>query len=290
MDNPAVSVVIPVLDRPALLRRALMSVAAQTLEDFECLVVDDGSAEPLEPVVREFGDRFVCVRREENGGPVAARLTGYARVRGATIVKLDSDDELLPEALDRAAALFEDHPDVGAVIGLALIDGRLPLRVQGGRHIVDPAEYARRTPPPFDFTDVFRADVVREWVDELPRFFKEEFAFKLMLGLRHPVLYVDEPWQVVHSDTPDRLSRNFSDLRWLDDLRTFVEHFRPRLGAQPCAPLDQALVHRRYLLLRRGHRKEARLVADWLAERGVGPLRQASILLGTRRDRRNYRF
>lgn len=290
MSTPAVSVVIPVLERPGFLRRALESVAAQTLDDFECIVVDDGSPEPLESVVREFDSRFVYVRRDANGGPVAARLTGYAQVTGPVVAKLDSDDELLPHALRRAASLLQEDQDVDAVIGLAQLDGRLPLRVRGGRHIVDPAEYLRRAPPPFDFTDVFRANVVREWVDELPPFYKEEFAFKLVLGLRHRVLYVDEQWDVHHSDAPVRLSRDFSDLRWLDDVRMFVDHFRPLLGAQPCVPLDQALVHRRYLLLKHGHREEMRLVADWLVERGIGPLRQARTLVRTRRDRRAYRF
>lgn len=288
MSSPAVSVVIPVLDRPDFLRRALASVAAQTLDDFECIIMNDGSAEPLEPVVREHDERFVYVRREENGGPVASRLTGYAHVRAPIVAKLDSDDELLPHALERAAAMLAEHPGAGAVIGLALLGGRLPLSVRGGRHVVEPAEYVRRRPPPFDFTDVFRADVVREWVAELPPFFKEEFAFKLVLGLGRPVVYVAEQWDVHHADAPGQMSREFDDVRWLDDLRLFVAHFRPRLGARRCVPLDQYLVHRRYLLSRRGHREEAALVADWLAERGIGPLRQARILLGTRRDRRRY--
>jgi glycosyltransferase involved in cell wall biosynthesis len=287
--NPAVSVVVPVIDRPAFLRRTLVSVAAQTLEDFECIVVDDGSREPLEPVVRELDERFVYVRRDENGGPAAARLTGYERVRGDIVAKLDSDDELLPHALDRAVTLLDEHPRVGAVIGLAQIDGRLPLRVPGGVRVIEPAEYVEHRPPPFDFTDVFRAGVVREWVAELPRFFRQEFAFKLLLGLRHPVLYVDEQWDVHHSDADGR-SRDFDDPRLFDDARMFVEHFRPLLGTQRCVPLDQALAHREYWLIRRGRPEEARLVREWLRERGVGPLRQARILLQTRRDRRTYRF
>ncbi len=290
MSAPAVSVVIPVLDRPSFLRRALASVAGQTLADFECIVVDDASSEPLEPVVRELDDRFLYVRRERNGGPVQARLTGYEQVRAPVVAKLDSDDELLPHALERAVTLLEEHPRAGAAIGLAQLGGRLPFRIRGGLHVVDPVEYVGRFPPPFDFTDVFRANVVREWLAEIPPFFKEEFAFKLVLGLGHPVLYAGEQWDVHHADAPNRLSRDFDDPRWLDDLRTFVAHFRPRLGSRPCAPLDQYLVHRRYLLTRRGHRAEAALVADWLAERGVGPLRQAGTLLRTRRDRRHYRM
>ncbi len=285
-----VSVVVPVLDRPEFLRRALASVAAQTLEDFECIVVDDCSREPLESVVREFDERFVYVRRDENGGPVAARLTGYQRAKGAIVAKLDSDDELLPHTLERAADLLAEHPEVDAVIGLARLDGRLPLRIPSGLHIVDPDEYSRRLPPPVDVCEVFRANVLAEWLAELPPLYKEELAFKLVLGRGHNVLYVDEQWDEHHADAANRLSTNFDDPRWVDDLRTFLAYFRPRIGSQRCAPLDQYLVHRRVLLRRLGHRDEAELVSDWLAERGTGPLRQARILLRTRRERRKYRF
>lgn len=287
--EPVVSVVVPVLDRPAFLRRALASLAAQTLDDFECIVVDDASTEPLEPVVQEFDARFIYVRRGENGGCTASRLTGYAKARGAFIANLDSDDELVPHALEHAVELLREDPDIDAAVGLTEIGGALPLRVRNGKHVVEPAEYSRRSPPPFDVVGVFRATVVHEWLAELPRFFKEEFALWLTLGTRHRVLFVDEPWGIHHSDAPDRLSRNFEDLRWLDDLRAFVAHFRPRLAAQPCIPLDVYLVHRRYLLTRHRYREEAGLVADWLKERRLSPLAQVRILLRTRyRDRRSY--
>lgn len=289
MSSPTVSVVIPVLERPAFLRRALASVAAQTLEDFECIVVDDGSQTPLAPVVGEFDDRFIYVRRDDNGGPAAARLTGYAHARAEVVVKLDSDDELLPRTLERAVELLAAHPEVGAVIGLALLGDRLPMRVRDGLHVVDPDEYVRRFPPPFDFTDVFRMEVVREWLAELPAFCKDELPFKLMLGLRHRVLYVDEQWDIHHFDAPDRLTTNYEDPRRLDDVRLFVAHFKPLLGARPCAPLDQYLAHRHWYLVRRGHKTEAGLLRGWLRERGIGPIAQLRILLQTRfRDRRGY--
>lgn len=288
--SPIVSVVLPTLDRPSYLRRALASVAAQTLEDFECIVVDDASHAPLEAVVREFDERFVCVRREENGGPVAARLTGYAHVSGPVVANLDSDDELLPHALERAAALLDTYPDVDAAVGLTEPEGRLRMRVPDGIRVVTPDDYIRRAAPPFDVVGIFRSTVARGWATQLPTFFKEEFALWLTLGLGHRVLYVDDSWGIHHPDAPDRLSRNFEDPRWLDDLHAFVTYFRPRLVDRPCTPLDVYLVHRRYLLTRRGHREEAALVADWLDERRVGPLAQLRILLRTRyRDRRSYR-
>lgn len=109
---PAFSVVIPVYNRAAQIRPSLKSVQAQTLPDFECLVVDDGSDDgaALAQAVADLADRrFVYVRRE-NGGGGAARNTGIALARGRYVAFLDSDDMFLPNKLERMAAHIPDDP------------------------------------------------------------------------------------------------------------------------------------------------------------------------------------
>ena len=102
-----ISVIIPVFNRPDLLRGALESVFAQTWPDLEVVVVDDGSTEPAEGVVREFAARRTrairCVR-QNNAGCAAARNTGFRASRGDAVSFLDSDDAWEPEALASLAA------------------------------------------------------------------------------------------------------------------------------------------------------------------------------------------
>lgn len=96
---PLFSVIIPSYGRPRFLREAVDSVLAQTVEDFECIVVDDATPEPLE-VPQD--PRVHLVRRETNGGHAAARNTGLQRARGRYVTFLDDDDLYSPDRLAMA--------------------------------------------------------------------------------------------------------------------------------------------------------------------------------------------
>jgi glycosyltransferase involved in cell wall biosynthesis len=97
MTDPLFSVIVPTYDRPELLREAVDSVLSQTVEDLECIVVDDASPSALE---ESWGDERVrVVRRDRNGGPSAARNTGIDEARGRYLAFLDDDDLFLAERL-----------------------------------------------------------------------------------------------------------------------------------------------------------------------------------------------
>lgn len=117
--EPIVSVVIPTYNRSALLRqRALPSVLAQTFADIECLVVDDGSTDDTERVVKEFEkeDKRVRYLRKPNGGQASARNFGIRQSRGKYIALTDDDDEFLPKFIEEAVQAFEASPkEIGYV-------------------------------------------------------------------------------------------------------------------------------------------------------------------------------
>jgi glycosyltransferase involved in cell wall biosynthesis len=97
---PAFSVVIPAWRRPELTRRAVLSVLQQTFADFEVIVVDDASPEPIAPQLNLPADERVrVIRREKNGGGSAARNTGFDAARAPVVCLLDSDDLWLPGKL-----------------------------------------------------------------------------------------------------------------------------------------------------------------------------------------------
>lgn len=100
--SPLVSVVIPTYNRAALLPRAITSVLNQTFPDLECIVVDDGSTDQTTQVVAGFQDpRLRLLRLPINGGGGHARNVGIQAARGELIAFLDSDDEWLPQMLER---------------------------------------------------------------------------------------------------------------------------------------------------------------------------------------------
>ncbi|TYO84814.1 glycosyltransferase family 2 protein [Oceanicella actignis] len=105
--EPLVSVIIPVRGRAQALRRALRSTLAQTLDDFEAIVVDDASDEPLAPVCAALGDdRIRVLRLDANRGPAGARNVGLEAARGRIVAFLDSDDEWDPHKLALQAAIL----------------------------------------------------------------------------------------------------------------------------------------------------------------------------------------
>jgi glycosyltransferase involved in cell wall biosynthesis len=110
LSSPAVSVVIPSHNRADLLLRSLESVLGQTLPPLEVIVVDDGSTDDTERVVRGLGSEVVrYVRQPRRLGAQAARNRGIREARSDWIAFQDSDDEWLPDKLERQVASIEDE-------------------------------------------------------------------------------------------------------------------------------------------------------------------------------------
>ena len=99
--DPLVSVVIPAFNRERVIGKAIKSVLAQTFQDFEIIVVDDGSRDETAKNAIKFAccePRVRVIRFETNQGAQAARNAGARAARGKWLSFLDSDDEWLPEA------------------------------------------------------------------------------------------------------------------------------------------------------------------------------------------------
>lgn len=111
---PLVSVVIPTFDCAEFIGEAIQSVLKQTINDYEILVVDDGSTDDTPVVVAEFGDR-VCYLRQENRGVAAARNGGIRAARGRIVGFLDADDRWKPDKLERQLPLLLGADDIDIV-------------------------------------------------------------------------------------------------------------------------------------------------------------------------------
>lgn len=110
--SPTVSVVIPAYNGARWLPATLDSLTAQTLTDWEAIVVDDCSPDEGAALVEAWPDpRVRLVRMPQNGGPVRARNTGVAAARGRHIAGLDQDDLCRPERLAAQVAYLDTHPD-----------------------------------------------------------------------------------------------------------------------------------------------------------------------------------
>jgi len=125
MTGPRVSVLIPTYNRAKLVQGAVASVLDQTFEDFEVLVVVDGSTDGTAKVLRAgFDDARVRLLEKENGGLASARNAGIAVARGAYVALLDDDDRCLPERLERQVRALEARPEATLCLSDARYEGR----------------------------------------------------------------------------------------------------------------------------------------------------------------------
>jgi glycosyltransferase involved in cell wall biosynthesis len=110
-----VSVVIPAYNCAEYIGATLESVLAQSHRPIEVIVVDDGSTDGTDAVVRGF--REAVYIRQPNGGPAMARNVGIRRATGPYVAFQDADDLWTPEKLSRQLAIMESDPQIGLVFG-----------------------------------------------------------------------------------------------------------------------------------------------------------------------------
>jgi glycosyltransferase involved in cell wall biosynthesis len=108
MSAPFFSVIIPVYNRAHVVGDAIRSVLDQTCQDFEIVVVDDGSQDDSASVITSFQDPRIRFIRQANAGGGAARNTAIDASKGRFIAPLDSDDVFLPHHLETMKALLEN--------------------------------------------------------------------------------------------------------------------------------------------------------------------------------------
>jgi len=106
--TPKFSIIIPTYNRGNLLPRAVKSILSQTFQNFELIIVNDGSIDNTEKIINSFSDkRIIHLEHKENKGVLSAQDTGLNRAKGEFIVWLGDDDELLTDALEFIATKID---------------------------------------------------------------------------------------------------------------------------------------------------------------------------------------
>lgn len=124
------SVCVPTFNRAYCIARPLKSLLNQTFRDFEVVIVDDGSTDNTEEVVSEFKNSGLIIRyfKQSNGGKHTALNTGVRNAKGELFLILDSDDELVPEALQLLADKWKkdgNMPNICGIMARCSSEGKL---------------------------------------------------------------------------------------------------------------------------------------------------------------------
>ena len=114
--RPLVSIVTPSYNQAAYLEETIRSVLDQSYEPLEYVVVDDGSTDGSAELAERYADRLKLIRHENSGQPAAINR-GFAQTSGELMGYLNSDDTLLPDAVETMVAALEREPKALLVYG-----------------------------------------------------------------------------------------------------------------------------------------------------------------------------
>ena len=114
ISRPTVSIIIPFYNRIEWVKEAIESTLNQTYDNFEVILIDDGSTDTVEDIL-EIQDKRIRYYRQDNKGVSSARNTGIGLAKGEYIAFLDSDDLFMPEKLEIQLEVLRKNPEVGLV-------------------------------------------------------------------------------------------------------------------------------------------------------------------------------
>ena len=115
-ENQKISVIIPVYNSASMLKQCLAAMAASDFTNYECIVVDDSSADNSTEVAREYGARVIELKGGPYG-PAFARNRGVEAAEGEFVYFIDSDVVIKPDTLSKVAQSFKDFPEYRALFG-----------------------------------------------------------------------------------------------------------------------------------------------------------------------------
>lgn len=170
--TPFFSILVPVCNQKGKMEKSLSSIRAQTFEDYEVVFVDDGSTDGSLEELREIaaGDaRYSVVKHETNRSLLCARYTGMANAAGKYLFFLDSDDGIVPDALEAIYAQIMKEP--ADVIRFGFFIGGVNYEL----HPVetdDPFDaFMHGAMPPQIFKNCVSSKVAKKLVDEVEPFY-----------------------------------------------------------------------------------------------------------------------
>ncbi|CAN2048791.1 Glycosyl transferase [Candidatus Magnetomoraceae bacterium gMMP-13] len=204
-----VSVIIPTYNRVKFLKDAIDSVLAQDYNDFELIVVNDGSTDSTPELLKSYGKRIKVIH-QKNKGVSAARNSGIAESCGEFTAFLDSDDLWLSEKLSVQSIFFKKHPN-------ALICQTEEIWIRNGTRVNPKKRHKKQSGMIFDQSLPLcivspSAVMMRRSLFDMVGFFDtklpacEDYDLWLRVSCRFPIYLIDRPLIIKRGGHADQLS------------------------------------------------------------------------------------
>ena len=210
LDKPLVTVIIPTYNRGWIIQQAIDSVLDQDFNDYELIVVDDGSEDNTLEILKAYG-KAITVLHQSNKGVSAARNRGIDAAAGRLIAFLDSDDLWLPKKLSTQVKFFENNAD-------ALINQTQEIWIRNGRRANPKKRHHKFSGMIFErslelcLVSPSAVMVARELFDSVGVFDEqlpacEDYDLWLRVSCRYPVHLTDSPLVIKRGGHDDQLSK-----------------------------------------------------------------------------------
>ena len=227
VKNCKVSIIIPSFNKDNYISQTLTSIENQSYQDWEVVVVDDGSTDNSMKIIEEFCDRdmrFKLLRRDrEPKGASACRNIGIESARGEYLILLDADDLLVSDCLGDRVSEFENHKNLDFLIYpmgtfyKSIGDSSFVWRARDGKHLQQFLSHDISwtiTSPIWKRTFLMK---LQGFDESFPRLQDVELHTRALL---HP----NVKYQISQRHTPDSYYR-IDESRIVDDYQIFIENF-----------------------------------------------------------------
>ena len=194
---PFFSFLIPAYEKMSFLRECLESLKNQDSDDWEAIVVDDGSPEDVESTVSAFSLSYagnkIRLIKQQNAGPGPARTAGAKVANGKYLLPLDSDDTLLPYCLQRIKTYLSENPEIDFLFADYKLYGEDSSRIHFGPY--EPSEFAFRNTLPNSSVQRRELYLQAGGQQHFPFYGYEEWDYYLrMIKLKPNVAKADFSW------------------------------------------------------------------------------------------------
>jgi len=207
-----ISIVLCTYNRAALLSNAIRSVIAQTEQDWELIVIDDGSNDNTYNVVKQFlqPDPRIIYFYQHNRGLAAARNRALALATGEFICFVDSDDELAALHLEKRLRYMRQHPSVDFIHGGMKLIG--PKEKRYVADLTKPGKKIHLSKCHIGGSFFFRRTVLKKVAGFRSIPFGEDFDFYSRVERYFSIRKVTFPTYLYHLDSENRLCDIFTDV------------------------------------------------------------------------------
>lgn len=271
------SIVIPLFNKANHVENTIKSILSQTFIDYEIIVINDGSTDNSEALIRNFNDNRIQIYSQKNQGVSAARNLGIEKSKGKLIAFMDADDYWFPDHLQELANLYYDFPNCGIYcshhkIGISKKHFQIPVYNgidQSFRGIVSDYFFSNK---PFRITWTSSLAIPKEILQKFEGFTPgvtngQDLELWTKIGIEHTVALTNKTTAIYNNNIPDSLAKRHVNSMKLMDFEQFKQSEKENTSLKNFLDLYRIEYGLRYYIF--GNKEKANFYLKDVAQQNI---------------------